>query len=264
MIPGEPGIDTMIERRSAGTADAVTMLRIDHGPVNALDLDLCRALAAALSGAAQQEGPVVLTGSGRAFSAGVDLTRLLTEGDSYLRQFLPALDELFRTVFALPVPVVAAVNGHAIAGGAILAAAADRVLMTPGKAGFGVPELRLGVPLPRSAFEVIRDRVGATAARDVIFEAGTYSPAEAAAVGLVDEIVEEDLLERAVVVAEELGARTAPDTFAMTKSQLRHEARQRIEADALDETVRVWSSRVEDGWISRYLDSVKARSSRTP
>lgn len=263
MSEGRTGTAEMIERWDGGTDGGVSVLRLDHGPVNALDLDLCHALTRALWDAAGTGRAVVLTGTGRAFSAGVDLTRLLAEGESYLRQFLPALDELFRAAFALPVPLVTAVNGHAIAGGAIIAAAADRVIMNAGKAGFGVPELRLGVPLPLSAFEIIRERVGAVETRNVILGAATYSPVEAAGVGLVDEIVEDGVLDRAVAVADELGARTPTDTFAMTKSQLRGEAWRRLDEDSLEEALRLWSARIEDGWITRYVDSLKSRSERS-
>ncbi|WP_246394431.1 enoyl-CoA hydratase-related protein, partial [Pseudonocardia pini] len=76
-------------------------------------------------------------------------------------------------------PVVAAVNGHAIAGGAVLAAAADRVLMADGRGRFGAPELKVGVAFPQSALEILRHRVGEVALRRVVVEAETYGPAEA-------------------------------------------------------------------------------------
>lgn len=248
--------DPVIERRSVG---AVTVLELRHGPVNALDLEFCRAITAELSAAT---GALVLTGAGRAFSAGVDLSRLLTGGAAYVGEFLPALDELFRTAFSLPVPLVAAVNGHAIAGGAILAAAADVVLMSSGQATFGVPELELGVSLPQSAFEVVRSRVGETRTRDVILTARNHSPAEATQLGLVDEVVEDDVVARAVAVAERFATRMPLDAFALTKEQLRGEARRRIEAAPLDETLRLWCRRLEDGWITRHLEAVRARGSR--
>ncbi|MCE0761444.1 enoyl-CoA hydratase/isomerase family protein [Pseudonocardia kujensis] len=143
----------MIAREQRG---AVTVLTIEHGPVSAMDLELCRALTAELS---MVTGPVVLTGAGRAFSAGVDLRRLLDGGTAYVREFLPALDELITAVFALNVPVVAAVNEHAITGGAVLAAAAERVLMADGRGRFEAPELTVGVAFPQSALEMWCRRV---------------------------------------------------------------------------------------------------------
>jgi enoyl-CoA hydratase/carnithine racemase len=96
-----------IARRSVG---AVTVLELQHGPVNALDLEFCRSLTSELSAAT---GVVVLTGQGRVFSAGVDLSRLVMGGVDYVEEFLPALDELFRTAFALPVPLIRPDEGAA-------------------------------------------------------------------------------------------------------------------------------------------------------
>ena len=82
---------------------------------------------------------MVLTGQGKAFSAGVDLVRLSEGGADYIRQFLPSLHKLYDAVFFHPKPVVAAVNGHAIAGGCVLAACADRRIMARGRAASASP-----------------------------------------------------------------------------------------------------------------------------
>lgn len=233
-----------------------TVLRIDHGPVNALDLDLCRELTRSLQ-QTSHGGPVVLTGTGRAFSAGVDLRRMLAGGTDYVREFLPALDDLFRVAFALPVPLVAAVQGHAIAGGAILAAAADTVLMVDGPARIGVPELNVGVAFPQSALEILRHRSGEAATRRLVLQATTHQSADAAHLGLVDEVVEQTrLAERSLEVAEQHATLTPPDTFAFTKAQLRADAIARTAAYDNTAVTEVWCRRVTDGWIERYLDQV--------
>jgi enoyl-CoA hydratase len=200
---------------------SVTLLRIEHGPVNALDLELCREITEHLV-ELRTGGPVVLTGSGRAFSAGVDLRALLDGGAPYVREFVLALDALFRVAFSLPVPVVAAVNGPAIAGGAILAAAADTVLMADGRGRIGMPELKVGVTFPQSALEILGHRAGEIALRRLVLGALTHAPSQAVELGLVDEIVDEaQLLERAVATAEEYATLIPADAFAMTKAQLR-------------------------------------------
>src|SRR5437667_6421803 len=94
--------------------DGVAVIELRHGRVNALDLELVGALSATMRELA--EAPVVLTGRGSVFSAGVDLRRLLDGGPEYVARFLPALDEALLAVFDAPGPIVAAVNGHAIAG----------------------------------------------------------------------------------------------------------------------------------------------------
>lgn len=238
----------------------VAVLRLAHGPVNALDSELCDAIAERFrSFVTDPVRAVVLTGSGRAFSAGADLRRLVTDGEPYARRFVPALDGLFRSVFELGKPVVAAVNGHAIAGGAVLAAAADVVLMADGNARIGLPELVVGVPLPRVAVEVVRYAVGDQVARKLITGAATHLPSDARAMGLVDDVLPaDDLLPAALDRARTLADAIPADTFAFTKAQLRREALARMDAAAeeAEATMRLWIRRAGDGWTERYLESV--------
>lgn len=229
-----------IEARDEG---AVRVLQMSHGRANALDVELLEELTRALEQA--REGgcaALVVTGSGRIFSAGVDLRRVLEEGEAYLRRFVPMIGEGIRRLFAFPRPVVAALNGHAVAGGCILACACDRRIAAAGAAKVGVPELRVGVPYPSAALEVLRFVVGDRKLEEVVYAAGTSGLEAARELGLVDEIVPPDqLLGRAVAAAERM-ARVAPDTFALTKRQSRGAALDRIAAatEADREVERIW------------------------
>jgi enoyl-CoA hydratase/carnithine racemase len=250
----------MIERDDDGE---VAVLRLAHGPVNAMDLELCTAVAQQLRAlVADPARAVVLTGRGRSFSAGVDLRRYLAEGQPYVERFLPALADMFRAAFELGKPMVAAVNGHAIAGGCVLAACADHTVMAEGTGRIGVPELRVGVPFPRVAIEILRYAVGDVAARRLMLGARTYGPADATAIGLVDEVVGADeLLSRAVLVARELATGIPTDAFAVTKRQLRRDGLQRVElyGDETEPVTALWNRRATDGWTRGYLDSVTGK-----
>ena len=125
------------------TADGVTIVRFDNAPVNALDLGLLEVIIASMRSV---QGPVVLTGAGRAFSAGVDLRALSDGGADYAERFVAALSEAFLAIYDHPAPVVAAINGHAIAGGCVLAMCADVRLMSGGT--IGLTELCRRCPLP--------------------------------------------------------------------------------------------------------------------
>ncbi|HXM56180.1 MAG TPA: enoyl-CoA hydratase/isomerase family protein, partial [Candidatus Dormibacteraeota bacterium] len=187
---------------------AVAVLRLTHGRANALDVELCEALTDALS-AAEQDGAaaIVLTGGGGIFSAGVDLRRVLAGGADYLREFLPALRACFERLAFLERPVVAAVNGHAIAGGFVLLAAADQAVMAGGDGRIGVTELLVGVPFPTIALELVRLRAGTRQAAELAYRGLTCQAAEATSRGLVDEVVEPTaLVDRAVELAAALAA----------------------------------------------------------
>lgn len=251
----------MIERTDAGS---VAVLSIAHGPVNVMDTVLLRHITETFTAlAAEQPAAVVLTGVGRAFSAGVDLRSLLDGGADYLAEFLPALSEALHAVFTFGRPLVAAVNGHAIAGGCVLACCADLRLMATGKGQIGVREFKVGVPFPRVPLEIMVHAVGAKTAGRLVFGADTFTPPDALALGLVDEVVEPgELLERAVAAATELATASPPDTFALTKAQLRRDTVERIARYRVDEdpeVARVWAAHQSDGWIAAYLASVTGK-----
>lgn len=250
----------MIERADDGD---VAVLRLAHGPVNAMDVELCQAIAEQFrSLVADPARAVVITGTGRAFSAGADLRRYLAEGAPYVERFLPALCDALRAAFELTKPMVAAVNGHAIAGGCVLAAAADVRLMAEGAGRIGIPEIKVGVPFPRVALEVVRYAMGDVASRRLILGAQTYPPAEAQAIGLIDHVVPADeLLKQAVAMSHALGADVPSDTFAATKTQLRRDSSERMDrwAEEDDTAVLLWSRRATDGWTQRYLDAATGR-----
>jgi enoyl-CoA hydratase len=210
----------------------VTILQLAHGKANALDLELCDAIAARFTELRTgSERAIVLTGQGRMFSAGVDLPRLAAGGADYVRRFLRSLHCLYDTVFHHPKPVVAAVNGHAIAGGCVLACCADKRIAAREAGLIGVTELLVGVPFPAMAFEVMRFATAPQYLADVILSGATFASDEALRRGLVDEVVEPDqLIERALAAAHALAALPS-DTFAMTKRQIRQPVTGRMASD---------------------------------
>ena len=244
----------MIIREDSGT---IAVLRLAHGKVSALDVDLCQALVRELGEiAASDARALVVTGTGSAFSAGVDLFRVLDGGAAYLRQFLPAMEAFFKTLLTFSKPAIAAINGHAIAGGCIIAAACDYRVMAEGSGRIGVPELAVGVPFPALPFEIVRARVLPTPFRDLVFTGRTVLPSEAIAVGLIDETAPADvLMTRAAHAAEKL-AEITPVTFALTKRAFTEPLLERVRAAAtLDRDVfEAWESSVVQSRIRAYLE----------
>lgn len=234
----------------------IALLRMRHGKVNAMDLEFCRALVQELGNQeASGSRAVILTGNDRVFSAGVDLVRVVKEEPGYLDEFLPALTECFNVIFRFPRPIVAAVNGHAIAGGCILATACDYRL-AHNKARIGVPELRVGVPLPSIAIEIMRFAVARDALQAMVNVGQSYRNEEALRVGLVDQIVDhEQLMEAANKAVNELLAIPAA-AFAISKQQLRAPAIRNVELNEsrIESTVRsLWQSEEIRDVIKKYV-----------
>jgi enoyl-CoA hydratase len=247
----------MIESERRGE---VTLLRLAHGKASALDLELLNALEEALEReAASSAKAIVITGTGSIFSAGVDLYRVLDGKRAYLEKFLPALDSALERLFDFPKPAVAAINGHAIAGGAIIAWACDHRILVRGRVSFGIPELKVGVAFPPLPLEIVRSAVAPNVAAEAIFGGRNWNPDECLARGAVDELCDpEQLLERAFAVARELSAIPAR-SFALTKRFLRLPA-----LDTLERHAPAAAPLVLDAWSSpEVLAAIRAYVEKT-
>ena len=243
----------MFETTMHGEIAVVTMA---HGKANALDTEFCEAIVGKLDELRGTARGVVWTGKGRIFSAGVDLRRILDAGEAYGHTFLPALSRAFKALYAFPHPMVTAINGHALAGGCIIAIAGDHRVMTDANASIGVPELRVGVPLPSMALEMIRQVTGIHAPR-VLYRGERHDPQQALALGLVDELAPADeVLNRAIAAAEDLCS-LAPESFAVTKWQLREQVFLRLHEleDEEREVERLWALPETHDRIRAYVDA---------
>lgn len=238
----------------------VAVIRLDHGKVHALDVELLGEFIGALDAVEESDArAVVLTATGRVFCAGVDLQQVLDGGADYLERFIPLLISAFARLFSYPLPVVAAVNGAAVAGGCVLACACDRRILVDG-GRIGASELLVGVPFPVSALEILRWACG-DKTEEVVLTGKLYGSDEAPSVGLAHEIVLADsLLDRALEVAGDLGA-VAPAAFRLAKAQLRRPVVERIATDApvVDPEVRaLWSSAQTRASISAQVQRMSA------
>src|SRR5262249_42370062 len=155
--------------------------------------------------------------------------RVTRDGADYVRRFLPLLSRFLRALFTFPRPVVAAVNGHAIAGGCVVVLACDARLMAEGTGTIGGPEVLVGVPFPSAALEVVRFAVPPDKVQSLIYTGRTLAPREALAAGLIDEVVAPEGLPAR---AQELAGRLAlipPAVYRLTKQALRAPALRRID-----------------------------------
>ena len=207
----------------------VAVIRMTHGKVNVMNLEFLTELNQHLDELSANDGvqQVVVAGNERVFSAGVDLKRLVAEGKEYLLEFLPVLSAMFMKVFNYEKPLIAAVTGHAVAGGCVLACAADyRVIST--EAMIGVPELRVGVPFPSAGLEIMRWAAIAPAFRRMINTGATFQGQAAVDVGLADLAAKPKNVDDAAINAIEPFKVVPPAVFRLTKKQMRQPAKDRI------------------------------------
>ena len=239
--------------------DGIGVLCMRDGKANAMSIEFCELFTQRFEQLqASAVSAIVITGSGRIFSAGVDLLRLLHGGAPYVRSFLPKLTRVLADVFSCSKPVVAAINGHAVAGGCVLACAADRRVMGREAGRIGVTELLVGVPFPTAALEIMRCATSPQHFADMIFSGTTYAPSQAVERGLVHEIVENAaLLTDAIGRAQALAA-LPPRAFALTKDQIRRAYLDEINLDRSRADVeRIWTApetlaRIRD-YVGRML-----------
>lgn len=200
---------------------------------NAISPQMIEELLAALDQAENSAARVVLlTGNGKAFCAGMDLDALRAISSQSAEQNLDEsrrMARMFRRIWSYPKPMIAAVNGAAIAGGCGIATLCDFTLAVP-EASFGYTEVRIGF-LPAIVSVFLRRQVGEKIARDLLLTGRILGAEEAHRIGLVTEILPADrLLERAREIAETLIA-NSPESLRLTKRLLRHCAEGEIDRE---------------------------------
>lgn len=189
-------------------ADGIGTLRLDRPPANALVTPLLEALAAGLDDVlAAGARAVVLTGRPGMFSGGLDVPALLPETEGGIRAFWERFFAVNRALAECPVPVIAAISGHAPAGGAILALHCDFRVAAAGRFRMGLNEVHVGLPVPPTILAVLTAVVGVRAARWLAVRGDLVPMEQAAALGLVDRLVPaEELATAADALARELAA----------------------------------------------------------
>lgn len=212
----------------------VAIVRLDRPPVNALELGLVRQASDILGElVAGDSGAVVLTGSGLCFSAGLDLKLVPTYSAEEQQAMITAANRFLTALYSFPRPVVAAVNGHAIAGGLIPVLACDYRVGTREPSKIGLTEARAGISFPAAAMAILKAELAPQAARVLTLLARNIDTETALAHGILDELQPaECLLSRAVEVARDM-AGIPPSAYARIKQQVRGEVTDRLN-DMLD------------------------------
>jgi enoyl-CoA hydratase len=246
--------------------NGIDLLTLSNPPANALDFEFMQDILAALDEAkASDSRALIVTGEGSVFSAGADLFRVLEAESEYIESAGATMSGVFEQLFRFPKPTIAAVNGHAIAGGSVIACACDYRISSGGDHRLGFSELAVGVPFPAWALEILRFAVGNEHVRDLTLMARTVSVEEALSMGIVDEVVPpEELMERAMRAAQRL-ARIPQATFELTKGALIAPAVERAERLGPEhdrEVALLWASEPVHDAIREFLKKTIGKDHR--
>ncbi len=227
--------------------DEIAVLTIDRPKINALNHDVLADLATHLSSMENDEDvwAVMLGGEGSFFSFGFDIGEILGYEKKEFLGFVLSFRDLLHQMFLFPKPIVAAINGHATAGGCLLALCADRRIMATGKPKIALNEVAIGATLFASAIGIIRYTLGTRATEQVVYEGRMHTAEEALKAGLVDSICSpEELGSRSLEEARELASRN-PEAFASAKRMLRADVIKSVkdtDQATIKEFVEVWYS----------------------
>ncbi len=200
--------------------DKVAILKLNRGITNALNLQLVNQLAENLQKVkddSEVHSLVLGSSNEKFFSIGFDIPELLELARKNFRVFYLAFNRVCMDLYALPKPTIAAITGHAIAGGCILALCCDYRFIAEGRKLMGLNEIKLGIPVPYPGDCILRHVAGTRNAREIMSTGEFYHPEESLQIGVVDQVLPlEQVLPKSVEKAKLLGA-LPHEAFGMIK-----------------------------------------------
>lgn len=227
---------------------ALAVLRLDKARGNAIDEALVEELRQACAELEADEGVrgvLLASAHPKLFCPGLDLVTLITFDRPRLERFMRAFAQMLVALYGLRKPMVAAVSGHAVAGGCILALTADWRVLRRGGASIGLNEVKVGVPLPLSVSALLAATVPPGARSRVGLLGRNFADEDALAAGLADELAEGEGFESTCLARLQEFAEKDPYSLAVTKAYLRAEALRQMKAED-PAAIAEWL----DGWFS--------------
>ncbi|MEM7195251.1 MAG: enoyl-CoA hydratase/isomerase family protein [Pseudomonadota bacterium] len=168
----------------------ISTVRLSNGVTNAISPQLLQELESALSTVVDESCGLVLAGGEKFFSIGFDLPTLVDMNRESFKQFWDQFNRVFFRIYTLPVPTISALEGHAVAGGAVLSLATDFRIGSRGKKQFGLNEIKLGIPIPYSTDLVLRQIAGDRVATQLAFSGEFVLQENAVALNLLDDVAD--------------------------------------------------------------------------
>jgi len=231
--------------------DGIATIALQRGKVNAIDEAVVDELKECFTLLAEnpEVRAVIFTGEGKFFTFGFDIPEFLSYPRESFIRYLTKFTDLYTYLFLYPKPVIAALNGHTIAGGCMLAIACDYRLMVSGKAKISLNEINFGSSLFAGSVELMKFWLGHRKAERAVLSGGMFSAEEALQLGLIDQIVSYDDMEAAAkTMARDYAAKDGA-AFRSIKHLVRKPLADDMiarEHDSIIEFVDIWYS--EETW----------------
>jgi 3,2-trans-enoyl-CoA isomerase len=250
-----------MELVSVSQEDGIATVTLNRGKVNALNETLVEQIRSCFVKLENDKNikAIIFTAQGKFFSFGFDIPEFLSYPKESFIRYLTRFTNLYTSLFLFPKPIVAALNGHAIAGGCMLALACDSRIMVSGKAKISLNEISFGSSVFAGSVEMLKFCVGQKNAESVLYSGALYSAEEAIHLGLIDQISSsENLMDDARKAAQDFIAKEI-SAFRAIKGLLRKPVAEEMvkrEKDSIREFVDIWYS--EETW--KNLEKIKIHS----
>jgi enoyl-CoA hydratase len=219
----------MAELARYGLEDGVATIAMDDGKVNALSIEMLKAVLGAFDQAERDDAVVVLTGREGYFSAGFDL-KVFSERPEEIVEMLTLGARLSERILSFPSPVLVACSGHAIAAGTFPALSADLRIGVEGPFKLGLNEVKIGLTVPLYVVELARQRLSPADFNRALVNATMYRPEEAVGAGFLDRLVAPEALEQAAADAAGEQAKLDRGAHSATKLRVRERALEALRA----------------------------------
>ncbi len=232
---------------SVSKNDGIASITLSRGNVNALNEIMVEQLNDCLTDLEtdQEISSVILTGQGKFFSFGFDIPEFMSYSKDDFTRYLTKFTDLYTYVFLFPKPVIAALNGHTIAGGCMLATACDHRMMVSDKSKISLNEIGFGSSVFAGSVEMLGFCAGWKNAETILYSGAMYSANEALQLGMIDMVFSRDnLINEAKKKARALGEKDNT-AFNSIKGLLRRPVAERMvkrEKESIQEFIDIWYS----------------------
>lgn len=238
--------------------EGIVELVLCRGKVNAINDQVVAEIKSVLTELEHDPdvSALIITGEGKFFSFGFDVPEFLSYSKEEFRSFTTQFTSLYTYMFLYPKPIVAALNGHAIAGGCMLVLACDHRIMVSGRAKISLNEISFGAPVFAGSTEMLRFCAGSNNATAILYSGAMYTAEEAKTLGLIDTVAsEENLDNEAERVALELAAKHGP-AFTSIKLLLRNPVADEMrlrEKETIDRFLDIWYSDATREYLKQII-----------